>query len=212
MGFRIATALMLLGAPLVAQNAGTSQAAPRPADWHVRFDRPGVADSSMKIDQMGPGWHFTTNGRGSGIAWRDATTASGNFKAEVDATLFPVAGNHLEGFGMIIGGTNLTADNQTYYYFLIRKDGQWTLKHRAGAAVHEVVPWTANPAIVQQTGDSQAHNVLTVEATRDSVRFLVNGQRVHGVARQGYDVNGIVGLRVNHGLSVHVARAAVAPM
>lgn len=207
-------ASMALAAPVFAQSAAPA-AAPaavaRPAGWHVRFDRAGTADSAMKIDQMGPGWHITTNGRGSAIAWKDGVNATGNFKAEAETVLFPVTGEHLEGFGMIVGGHDLDGANQTYYYFLIRKDGQFTIKHRAGTAVHEVLPWTANPAITQQSGQDQARNVLAVEATADSVRFLVNNQRVHAMARAGADVTGAVGLRVNHGLSVHVARVGVAP-
>lgn len=204
--------MVLLSAPVMAQSAApaATAAVARPAGWHVRFDRAGTADSSMKLDQMGPGWHITTNGRGSGIAWKDGVNATGNFKAEAETTLFPVTGDHLEGYGMIVGGHDLAGDNQTYYYFLVRKDGQFTIKHRAGAAVHEVVPWTANAAINQQAGQDQAHNVLAVEATADSVRFLVNNTRVHAMARVGVDVTGAVGLRVNHGLSVHVARVGVA--
>ena len=46
---------------------------------------------------------------------------------------------------------------------------------------------------------------------RSHMRFFVNGQRVHAVARTGAPVDGVAGLRVNHGLSVHVARLTVTP-
>ena len=207
----VAASMLMASSSLMAQAAAApAAAAARPAGWHVRFDRAGTADSSMKLDQMGPGWHVTTNGRGSGIAWKDGVNATGNFRAEAETVLFPAAGDHLEGFGMIVGGHDLDGANQTYYYFLLRKDGQFTIKHRAGTAVHEVLAWTPSDAIVKQAGQEQAHNVLAVEATADSVRFLVNNQRVHAMARAGADVTGAVGLRVNHGLSVHVARLAVA--
>lgn len=208
--------LLLLAAPLAAQTAARPAAlaapAARPAGWQVRFDRPNVADSAMRIDQMGPGWHFYTLGRGSGIAWRPEQTASGNFKAELESALFPTTGEHTEGFGLIVGGQNLQADNQTYYYFLIRKNGQFLIKHRAGAETHTVVDWTPHAAIAQQTGQENARNTLAIEARADSVRFLVNGQRVHTASRQGFDVDGVVGVRVNHQLSVHVTRVTVTPL
>jgi hypothetical protein len=185
--------------------------AQRPGGWQVRFDRAPQPDSAFKIEQMGPGWHIYTNSRGSGIAWRPNQSANGNFKAEAELILFPAAGAHAEGFGLIFGGLNLNADNQSYYYFLVNKDGKFLLKHRAGAEVHDLVPWTTHAAIARQTGTAEAKNILAVEAGQDSVLFLVNNQRVHALPRASTPVAGLVGLRVNHGVSVHAARVAVVP-
>ena len=52
---------------------------------------------------------------------------------------------------------------------------------------------------------STAKNVLAVEVGPESVRFLVNGQEVTTLRRTDVDTDGVVGLRVNHGLNVHVA-------
>jgi len=203
--FPMLATLLCLGA--VSATAQTPAA--RPAGWQVRFDRAGTADTSMKLAAMGSGWHVTTNGRGSGIAWRTDRNASGNFRAVVGTSLSGPADGHLEGYGMIVGGRELDAANQSYTYFLIRRDGQFLIKHRAGAETHGIVAWTPSAAIVKPEGSGSADNILAVEASADSVRFLVNGQQVHTMARAGAQVDGIVGLRVNHGLSVHVAQLTV---
>jgi hypothetical protein len=36
------------------------------------------------------------------------------------------------------------------------------------------------------------------------VTFLVNGKEVHGTEAKGMTLDGIVGLRVNHNLDVHI--------
>ena len=189
-------------APLLAQ--GTQ------AGWKFRYDRANAPDSAITIAAMGSGFHFTTTGRGAAIAWRPNQTATGSFTAELDANVAPGSG-HMEGFGIILGGAALDSANQTYLYFLVRPDGAFTIKHRAGTAVHNVQEWTPNAAIAKQEGQAPAHNTITVQAQRDSVVFMVNGQRVHAIGRSAGLVDGIVGVRVNHGLSVHVNRLDVRP-
>jgi len=194
--------LALSAAPLAAQ-----QQQSRPADWTVRFDRAAVPDSAMRIDQMGPGWHFYTAGNGSGIAWRASQTARGNFRAEAETFLFPTRG-HRDGYGLLLGGRSLDAENQEYLYFLVRGDGHYLIKHRAGRETHDIVPWTPHPAI-PRLDTTNVRVVLAAEAGADSVTFFVNGQRVNALPRGQAPVDGIVGLRINHGLSVHVSAVRV---
>ena len=206
--------LTLLAAPLAAQ-APQRAAAPAPGvvkrhgEWNIRYDRPGTPDSSFRIDVSAPGFHVVTNGRGSAIAWRPNQTASGNFRADLETIFIPTAGaSHAEGYGMILGGSNLDADNQSYLYFLIRKDGQFMIKHRAGNDLHDIINWTPSAAITQPQGTGNANNTLSVQARADSIIFMVNNQRVHAQPRSGV-VNGLVGLRINHALTIHVSRLAV---
>ena len=205
-------ALALLAAPLAAQApAAAAPGVVRPyGTWSIRYDRPTTPDSSFRIDVSEPGFHVVTNGRGSAIAWRPSQTGSGNFRADLETILIPTAGaQHAEGFGMILGARNLNADNQSYFYFLVRKDGQFLIKHRAGNETHDIVNWTPHAAIAKQEGTATATNRLAVEARQDSVVFMVNNQRVHALARANTPVDGIVGLRVNHALTIHVSRLAV---
>ncbi len=202
-----ALAALAAAPPLTAQN-DAARPGPWPEGWRVRFDRPGTADSALTFETMRPGWHLTTTGRGSAIAWQPAVTARGTFTLEVESHLFPARGGHAEGFGVILGGRDLDGAGQAYYYFLVRGDGQFLVKHRAGAATHDLVPWTASPAVTRQEGQASARNLLSVRAAADSVTFSVNGTRVHAMAR-ARDVDGLVGLRINHQLSVHVTRVDV---
>jgi opacity protein-like surface antigen len=199
-------------AVLVSMASGlAAQSSARPDGWQVRYDRSTATDSSMKIETMAPGWHFTTNMRGSGIAWQPNQNARGSFRVEAETFLFPTTSGHAEGYGLVLGGRNLNEASQEYLYFLVRGDGQYLIKHRAGAQTHDIVPWTPHAAIARQEGTANAREILAVEAAADSVRFFVNGQRVHTLARAAAPVDGQVGMRVNHALSVHVTRVTVTP-
>ncbi len=191
--------LGLLATPLAAQEHE------RPADWKVRFDRP-APDTAVYFVSMEPGWHITTGP--AGILYNPAMTAAGNYRVESETFLFP--GERREGFGIIIGGENLEAANQSYLYFLIRKDGRYLIKHRAGPATHEIKPWTEHAAIVKhEGGEGTAKNVLAIECGDTQVDFFVNGQKVASLPRGNMNVDGQVGLRVNHGLNLHVTNLSI---
>ena len=193
--------LAFLATPLPAQESE------RPADWKVRFDRP-ASDSDLHFVTMPPGWHVTT---GPACILYDASqTASGEYRLESKIFLFP--GERREGFGVFVGGENLSEDNQSYLYFLIRKDGRFLVKQRTGSETSVLIPWTENAAIVPHPGgDEQVENVLAIEAGPQQVDFLVNGEKVASLPRAQANVDGVVGLRVNHSLNLHVAELSVEP-
>lgn len=194
---------LFAASPLVAQQSGE-----RPEGWKTRFDRP-APDSLLRFDAMEPGWHITSGP--SGILYDPSRTAEGNFRVESEISLFP--GQLREAFGIFIGGENLEDQTQSYLYFLIRGDGQYLVKHRAGTETHELVPWTAHEAVVKHDGgEGTAKNVLAIEADADQVRFLVNGEVVNSLPRSQIDAEGIVGLRVNHNLNIHVSSLKVEPL
>lgn len=200
---RLATAaLMLLG----AGPGLPAQELERPSDWQVRFDQPGVRDSSLYFVTMTPGWHITTGP--AGILYNPAHSASGEYKIKSEIFLFP--GDRREGFGVFLGGRNLTDDDQSYLYFLIRKDGQYLIKRRAGAKISTFKPWTAHSAIVQHDGgEGTAKNVLEIEVGRSEIGFIINGVKVTAVPRAKLETDGVVGLRVNHHLNLHVSELTI---
>ena len=51
--------------------------------------------------------------------------------------------------------------------------------------------------------------MLAVDVGPSEVVFLVNGQTVATLPRDGLDTDGIAGLRVNHRLNLHVTRLDV---
>ncbi len=177
----------------------------RPQDWNVRFDRPGPPDSAVYFVTMEPGWHVTSGP--SGILYNPSQVAEGEYRVKSEIYLFP--GERREGYGIFIGGKNLADQSQAYIYFLLRKDGRYIIKQRNGDQTPTIVPWTAHEAIVSQSGEENAKNVLEVAVGQEKLDFFVNGEMVTSLPRGNLETNGVVGLRVNHNLNLHVSSLVV---
>ena len=190
-------ALSFIAGPLAAQELE------RPADWNVRYDRP--SNDSLYFVTMTPGWHITTGP--SGIFYNPSNAAEGEYRVSSEIYLF--TGDRREGYGIFIGGNNLESNDQSYLYFLIRKDGRYIIKQRNGLEAPTITPWTQHAAIVQQAGDENAKNVLAIEVGNDELSFYVNDELVTSVPRSQLPTDGIVGLRVNHALNLHVTNHEV---
>ncbi len=194
----------LLSVPLLAQEQQ------RPKDWKVRFDRANAQAADHKFVTMTPGWHVTTGP--AGIMYNPSSTAKGDFRLESEIFTFPTGGRDREAFGILFGGKDLAGENQSYTYFLIRNDGRFLVKRRDGSATANVVSWTPHDAIVKNMSETEnAKNVLAVEAGATNVDFYINGAKVTSVPRADIQVDGIVGLRVNHGLNLHISSLKVMP-
>ena len=201
--------LALLTLALAATSL-SAQADKRPDGWRVRLDKPGPDSTKVEFTSMAPGWHITTGP--AGILYNPSTTAKGAFKVESNIYLFKPAGSHAEAFGLFVGGANLDAANESYLYFMIRNDGQYLVKQRAGKDTKDVIPWTKSPAIKLYDGKEESvGNLLTVVATPATVDFLINGTKVASRPRADLTTDGIVGLRVNHNLNLHVSKLDVTP-
>lgn len=213
--FTALSLLVLAAAPLAAQmnHADPDKKADGgalPAGWAGRTDRDNAKLSDAKFVTMGSGYHVTSGP--AAIYWRTANNVTGPFTASAtfNQTKAPT---HPEAYGVFIMGKSLETPEQNYAYFLVRGDGKFMVKHRAGKDVHTIVDWTDNAAVHKQDASGKATNTLTVDASRpDSVRLSVNGTQVaalEGAHLGGTD--GIVGLRVNHNLDVHVADFTITP-
>lgn len=207
----LALAALCAAAPLAAQqkaspadpdhNAKGSGALP--AGWHLRFDHADASPSAVKFVTMGSGFHATSGP--AAIYWRGADVASGNYTAEATFVQSRPSA-HPEAYGIFVGGKDLTAADQNYLYFIVRQDGKYMVKHRAGEDVHTIIPWTASAAVHPLGADGKAaSNTIRVVAASDSVRAFVNGQQIFAGERSYVGGNGQVGLRVNHNLDVHIA-------
>jgi hypothetical protein len=199
-----------LVATLAAQNDDPDRAVAgggaMPAGWHVRTD--GAAPlTNVKFVVMNPGQHVTLGP--AAIFWRDADSASGNFAVEAKFWQF-AAPRHREGYGLFIGGGDLTGSAQRYTYFIIAGVGQFLVKRRNGDSTTVVSgSWSDHPAIVKQDGAGKAENTLRIQVAGGKVAFLVNGTQVYSTDASGLDTKGIVGYRVNHNLNVHLGPLAI---
>lgn len=173
-----------------------------PPGWTVRVDEGGkLADVSLAA--MAPGWHLIT--AESGIMYRAQDAGRGAYEVTAKIHLFPGGGGHEEAFGLFIGGSDLNGPAERYTYFLIRGDGKFKIKRRAGASATDVTKdWTASPAIVPMSAKGPVANVLSVQVAKDKVSFRVNGQEIYSAPAASIDTDGIAGFRVNHNLSLHL--------
>ena len=189
--------------PAIAQD--DMEELPFPEGWQVRFDREGASMDDLYLVTMPPGYHVTTGP--AMIAWHPDSVATGDFRVESETFLFDPQGRR-EAFGFFIGGSDLQGPDQRYTYFLLREGGEFLVKTRAGSETAEVQGWTPHPAIVAfATKPEDAHtakNVLALEAAGDELSFSVNGEQVWSGPREGLAANGVFGLRVNHGLNLHI--------
>jgi hypothetical protein len=179
----------------------------RPAGWELRFDQPGTPDSAVAFVTMEPGWHITTGPRV--IAYEPSMNASGTYQVQTTIHLFP--GAPREAFGLFIGGADLQGPDQSYTYFLIRGDGHFLIKQRQGVSTPALHPWTKHDAIVPMGTEDPATNVLAVDVGADAIAFFINGVEVARIPGEGIQTSGIVGLRVNHQLDIHIAELFVTP-
>jgi hypothetical protein len=173
-----------------------------PPGWAVRVDAGSPTQLSFAV--MAPGWHATT--ATSAIIYRTDDKASGTYEVSSKMHLFPEGPGHREAFGIFLGGQDLQGPGERYTYFIIRGDGTFKVKRRAGASATDITrDWTTSPAIVKARTDGPVANALSVSVAGSKVSFLVNGQEVYSAPRANIDTDGIVGLRINHNLSIHVA-------
>jgi len=207
-------ALVAAALPLVAQqhqpdhDKTIAGGGTLPAGWKGRLDSGGPSMAGVKMTPMGGGVHIMSGP--AGIYYRPADKPTGEFAASATFTQMERAA-HPEAYGIFIGGASLDGANQKYTYFLVRQDGKFLVKRRAGSETPTIADWTDSTAIRKPDSSGKMSNTLAVEVGREKVRFLVNGTEVTTADTSKVDAVGIAGLRVNHNLNVHVEGFSVRP-
>jgi hypothetical protein len=198
---------LVITAALLLAEAAAGQTAP--AGWTVRLDGGHPPDSAFSYVTMAPGWHVTA-GKSAGILYDAGWRATGNYRVELSAFVFPNSAP-AEGLGLFFAGERLDGPDQSYFYLLIRPDGRFIVKHRAGAETHTLVPWTASDAVIRP-GEKPVEQVLAVEVGPAEVTFSINGRTVQTFPRKQMGaLGGQAGLRVNHGVNLHLTEIKVVP-
>lgn len=205
----VASALAAAAAFIVTTPPATAQEDPPelefPEGWEVRFDREGASMDDLYLVAMPPGLHVTTGP--ALIAYHPDSVAEGDFRIESETYLFDPEGRR-EAFGFFVGGGDLQGPGQRYTYFLVREGGEFLVKTRSGADTAVVRDWTPHAAVMSFATKPEeratAKNVLALEADGDELRFFVNGEQVWACPRGTLSTDGVFGLRVNHGLNLHV--------
>ena len=204
--------LILVNAQLMhAQSSGSAKDPDRPvegggalpAGWSARPD--GSADvKGVKFVTMEPGYHLTLGP--ATILYRQTDKANGPFHTL--ATFHQMKKlKHSEGYGLFLGGQALAGKDQKYTYFLVRDDGSYLIKRRDGEKTTDLSKgWTPHPAVKKADASGKATNLLEIDAKQNpgKVDFKVNGQTVHTANAKDMSTKGIVGIRVNHNLDLHI--------
>ena len=190
--------MLALAMPLSAQDW--------PEGWEHRTDQHGADASGIAFVTMEPGWHVTTGP--STILYDASNTATGEYSVTSQMHLFDPEGRR-EAFGIFVGGADLQGPEQAYTYFLIRDGGEYLVKTRHGAETSDVIGWTGHESILsfadREEGGASVANTLSIRVGADQVHFSVNGSEVARVASDDLALEGIVGLRVNHRVNLHVS-------
>ncbi len=212
------TLAVMAAMPLAAQDRDpTTKVAGKglPAGWMVRFDpprrgpAPTVADVNFR--PMGKGLHI--NSGPAGIYYRPDQAQTGDFT--VSATFAQAKSMQHESYGLIFGGHDLQSPEQNYVYMVIRPNtGEFLINHRSSdARPTNLVPFTKASAIHSDDPTSgAATNTLAITVQGNMVHFLINGTDVKTLAKSDLDgamTDGLVGLRLNHNLDVHIANFGV---
>ncbi len=202
----------VIAAASVAALVGPA-AAQAPEGWQVRIDASKSAQDpddtpQLKFMAMGKGFHVT--GGPAGTFWNPANTAKGNYTATATFNLMKPSG-HVNYYGLIVGGQDLGGPKQSYIYFLVAQNGTFTIRHRAGEEVHDILARQKSEAVKVPGADGRSSNTLEVRVGASDVQFVVNGTVVHKAPKSGMtaQTDGIVGVRVNHMLDVHIDGFAV---
>lgn len=213
---RVALVACALSAPLLPLGA---QAAPdaAPTGWRWALDRPARAsaggqaigtDSLVEFTPMAPGWHLTM-GPG-GVLHDPREQADHRFVLTAEMILFPDAAMDGE-YGIFVGGRDLeSSERKQWFAFVVRGDGSAAVMHRAGPETHLIVPWARHAGVKPRPDGATVTNVLQLRAEPDSIRFLVNGERVAAFARAALDVNGPFGFRLGTRVNLHATNLDVA--
>jgi hypothetical protein len=199
------------GAPLVGQDHSHQEVidgAVLPAGWSARPDDGGRV-KNVKFVSMGKDYHLTLGP--ATLLYRQNDQGNGPFHILAKFTQAKALGQHREAYGLFYGGKELSSAGQQYFYFLVRGDGKYLIKRRNGNKVTEVKPWTTHAAIKQADAKGQVTNLLAIEAKQNPTKvvFMANGQAVDSMAVTADDINGIVGIRANHNLDLHIGGFAV---
>jgi len=174
--------------------------------WWARLDDVKEPTTGLRFTSQGGGLHATTGP--NIIFWDPQQEAKGTYTVKATFTVTKPP-SHPVAYGLFIGGANLSEDSQKYSYFVIREDGRFLIRKRNGAATSSVGgDWAANPAVLGRAAGGQK-NELSIQVGGGRVSFMANGKEVASQAATAIDTEGIVGLRIGHGLDVQIDGFAV---
>lgn len=182
-----------------------------PAGWMLRFDPPRSGPvpptSAVNFRTMGPGLHLTSGP--AALYYRTADRATGDYT--VSATINQAKSSGHEAYGLFVGGNDLQGAKQNYIYMVVHpQGGKFLINHRTSdGKPTSLVPYTETDAVHKEDPTSgAASNTLAIRVAGGMLHFMINGTEVKTLKASDipdFSTTGIVGLRLNHNLDVHIA-------
>jgi hypothetical protein len=174
--------------------------ASRVEGWRIVAD--AGAPDSVRHDRMPPGWHITTGP--AAILFDPSIQARARFAVEAEIHLFP--GESSEGYGVFLGGSDLSTSAGTWTAFLITKDGDAVVERRSNNTTAVLHPRSRAVGVkAHEGGSGTALNVIRVLVQGDSAVFSANGQRIVAIPTANLRLDGPIGFRVGKGLNLHIS-------
>lgn len=183
------------------------------AGWKVRIDGSQSASApeatpTLTFAPMAKGFHLT--GGPGAIFWDPAHTVKSPYSVKATFTLMKPS-DKVTHYGLVFGATGVEGSTPTYVYFTIAQDGTFQVLHRAGNEVHEIDK-SLHFAIRKPDASGKSTNTLEVQVAPTAVSYLINGAVVHatptragtGSYTETEKTNGIVGVRIDDRIDVHV--------
>ena len=177
--------------------------------WMGRTDKATQDIKTAKFFPVGTGMHVTSGPPAT--YWSPANVAKGMYtvKATFTQTKAPA---HPEAYGLFMGGSKMDGDDQNYLYCVVFGTGMFSVKHRFGSEVHNLVDRKASDAIKKADAAGAATNEIAWVVEGDKVSCKINGTEVSSFPKADLlgtgkleSTDGLYGIRVNHNLDVHIA-------
>ena len=179
-----------------------------PAGYLGRTDRANTNLSDAKYVVSGNTWEITTGP--AHIVYSPQNVATGNFTASTTIEQL-AAPRHREAFGMFFAGRNLDTPAQEYTYFVVAGTGEMLVKHREGDTTRDLIAWHKTQWVPAADAQGRQTYRLEVRVAGDSVKFVVNNNVAAALSKSALKLqtDGIVGLRINHNLSLRATPVTV---
>jgi len=179
-----------------------------PAGFEVRLDHSEGVLADFHAMATDGGLHVQTGPAGILYNVAEASVESGDYTVSATFTEVGAPINHREAYGLIIGGSDLQGPAEAYTYFLVRADGSYLIKKRAGEETSPITEgrngWVASESVHAAAQAGDVSNALEIRIEGETAHFSVNGTEVTTLPAADIDAHGIAGVRINHNLNVQV--------
>ena len=174
-----------------------------PDGYQVVLDRADRTAADFRVQVSPTGLRLNT--AAAGIVFRPGDRVEeGPYSVSAVFTEVAARQGHREGYGLFVGGSDLSGPGQRYTYFLVRGDGRYLIKTRSANLTRDLSDEWVSSEAVSLAANADTTNALSIHVAEGRLRFHCNGKQVAELPEKGLVPHGVAGIRVNHHLDVVV--------